>query len=169
VSWWHRCHREYTPKRRTWQPASKLRLVQHQKRVTGALPLDHGFVHVYLLQRRAARTAPQHTSLLDIQLGPVQAEHPKVSTKLRAYVIRTGIGLALRLQVHQHKLLMIILTTKQAIKAACNVALYIRQPVLTRNRLIGIPNGMFKQWFILFLVFLWILTSVTSRQDVLQR
>lgn len=132
---------EYTPKCRALQPL-ELGRVQHQKRIPSALPLNHRLIYVNLLQRCTARPRPQHTSLLDVQLGPVQAHHPQVAAELRAHVIRAGIGLALRLQVHQHQLSVIILTAQQAIKAAGNAALYIAQSVFTRDGLIGLPNGM---------------------------
>ena len=97
----------------------------------------------------------------------MQAQHPQIPAQLRAHVVRAGIRSALRLQIHQHQLRVIILAPQQAIKAAGNAALYIAQPVFTGNGLVGLPNGMLQQRFNPFVVFRWILASVTSRQEVL--
>ncbi len=99
----------------------------------------------------------------------MEAEHPEIPAKLRAHVIWAGIHFALRLQIHQNQLCVIILPPQQAIKAAGNAALHITQPVFTGNGLIGLPNGMFQQRFHPFAVFRRIFASVTSRQEILQR
>jgi len=99
----------------------------------------------------------------------VQAQHSQIPAELRAHVVRAGIHFALRLQIHQHQLCVIILAPQQAIKAAGNAALYVAQPVFTGNSFIGLPNGMLQQRLNPFVVFRRIFASVTSRQEILQR
>lgn len=74
----------------------------------------------------------------------MQAEHSQIPAKLCTNVVRTSIGFALGLQIHQHELIVVILTPQQTIKRPSDAAIHVRQPVLTGHGLIRLPNGMLK-------------------------